>query len=146
MMIFERFPRLLRSIVLVVCCLILALPVAQALAQTNGTQQEDPSFLEIKTQAEQDAKQDVSGFGYGVGGFFCGIFGWLFATLSNADAPASRLIGKSPTYVSIYVESYKSKAKSIKTTAACIGWGIGTVASIAIIAASGGFEKKTTTY
>ena len=144
MQILQYHPVIVRPMIFIICLMLLLVPIAQVLAQTAGTQQE-PSYLEVKTQAEADAKQDTSGIGYGFGGFFCGIFGWLFAMLISPDVPTARLIGKSPSYVAIYTESYKSKAKSIRTSAACIGWGIGAAVSLAILAATGGFEGKKTT-
>jgi hypothetical protein len=125
-----------KSLIVVLCCLMIATPISQALAQEMT--QQDPSAEIIMAQAEADAQEDVSGTVYGIGGFLCGIFGWLAATLSSPDVPAARLVGKSSNYVSIYTEAYKSKAKSIRTTAACTGWAIGSAISLIVLAAGGG--------
>lgn len=132
-------PKTQMPFVVLLCALLIAAPISQALAQEQESQQE-PSEAETIQQAETDARADQSGFGYGVGGFLCGIFGWLFATLSSPDVPAARLVGKSSNYVVVYSEAYKSKAKSIRTRAACTGWGIGALATVAIFAATGGLS------
>ena len=126
-----------KLLIVVLCGLLIATPVSQVFAQELMAQQ-DPSAELIMAQAEADAQTDVNGMVYGVGGFLCGIFGWLAATLSSPDVPAARLIGKSSNYVSIYSQAYKDKAKSIRTSAACTGWAIGAAVSLVIFAAGGG--------
>lgn len=120
--------------------LLVAIPLTGALAQQQTTPQE-PSAADIIRQAESDADADESGTIYGVGGFLCGIFGWLLATLSSPDVPAARLVGKSSNYVVMYSDAYKRKAKSNRTNAACIGWGIGSAVSLAIILSSSSSSK-----
>ncbi|MBI3194993.1 MAG: hypothetical protein HYZ34_11105 [Ignavibacteriae bacterium] len=129
-----------KLLIVFLCCLMIATPVSRVFAQEM--MQQDPSAEIIMAQAEADAQEDVSGAVYGIGGFLCGIFGWLAATLSSPEVPAVRLIGKSSNYVSIYSEAYKSKAKSIRTTAACTGWAIGAAVSLIIFAAGGGATSK----
>lgn len=84
-------------------------------------------------QASADAKDGHSGMGYGIGGFFCGVFGLIFAYSSNPRVPADKLLGKSPDYVSTYTRCYKQEAKSKNIRASLFGWGIGTVVALAVI-------------
>lgn len=132
MSLIYNYSRLLKVFTILLCFMMFVTPIINVLAQTK-TMNQEPSYAEIQAQAEADAREDESGVGYGIGGFFCGIFGWLFAQLSSPDVPATRLIGKSANYVAIYAEAYKRKAKSVRTTAACIGWAIGSTVSLIII-------------
>lgn len=132
MLSIYNYSKLFKAITVLLCFMMFVTPIINVFAQTNTVNQE-PSYAQIQATAEADAREDESGIGYGIGGFFCGIFGWLFAQVSSPDVPASRLIGKSTNYVAVYAEAYKRKAKSIRTTAACIGWAIGSTVSLIIM-------------
>ncbi|GEM_PF-2331638 len=123
--------RFLAPLVFLLSFLILTIPVTQALAQAQTTNQE-LSAEQIIAIAEADASEDTNATIYGLGGFCCGIFGWLFAMLSKPDVPSARLVGKSADYVTVYSNAYRNKVKSLRTHAACVGWAIGTTVSIVV--------------
>lgn len=102
--------------------MIISSPIGNLFGQTKTIEAQAQSYKEIILQAEADAREYESGIVYGIGGFCFGLLGWIFAMESRPDVPASRLIGKSPNEAAIYAEAYKRKVKSIRKTAACIGW------------------------
>jgi len=118
---------LTKIIAIILCFNLFTLPIFVQAIETNSiTIQEEEEDLEmVCVKAETDAEEDENGaLGYGIGGFLCGLFGWLFATISKPKAPAARLVGKSENYVAIYSDCYEKKAKKIRTGAACTGWSI----------------------
>jgi hypothetical protein len=116
--------------------LMLVQPIAAQ--DTNTDKEKKTDYSQVCEQAKHDASDDEgSGLGYGAGGFLCGIFGWLFAELSSPRAPSAQLIGKDANYVRAYTSCYEKKAKSIRRTAACVGWAISVPVSYLIITASG---------
>lgn len=141
MLLFSSNSFFSKMLIIVLCGLLIATPISQTFAQELMAQI-DPSAEKIMQEAEADAHADVSGTVFGIGGFFCGIFGWLAATLISPDVPSARLIGKSSNYVSIYTQAYKDKVKSIRTTAACTGWVLGSAVSVLILTSSGGLNTK----
>ena len=108
-------------------------------AADQGTTSE---IVQACDQAVADAKSGHSGAGYGVGGFFCGVFGLIFAFSSNPQVPVEKLLGKSPDYVSTYTRCYKQEAKSKNVRASLIGWGLGVVAAVIIIVATADEETN----
>jgi len=135
---------LIKMIAIVLSFNLFALPILLQAVETNSiiVQQEEEDYQMICATAEADAEEDEGGAtGYGIGGFLCGIFGWLFATISKPKPPASRLVGKSETYVAAYSDCYEAKAKSIRTHAACMGWVAGAVVSLLILSLGGTSTK-----
>lgn len=88
------------------------------------------SFADVRSEAIRDAESDVSSGGWFAAGFLCGVFGWLFAYLSDSHAPASRFIGKNSDYVLMYSSEYENKVKNIKTSKSLVGCLVGTVVGI----------------
>ena len=76
-------------------------------------------------KAELDAKRDVelsirSGSWF-VFGFFCGGIGVLSAYLTSPSPDPTRLVGKSPYYVDVYVQIYESVAKKRRLKSSVLG-------------------------
>lgn len=107
----------------------------------KATTSASASYVDARTDAAHDAESDISAGGWFAAGFLCGVFGWLFAYLSDSKPPVSRLMGKDSDYVLAYSSEYESKAKGIKTSKSLIGCLVGSVVSIiiqvAIISSSG---------
>lgn len=141
-----------KTISVLICLLLLCIPIV-SMAQSGGDSEKLGS-VEIKEIAEQDAvsggdseklgtveiiiiaEQDAvtdagDAFGYKAGGFFCGIFGWIFALSSNCQPPAYRMIGKDADYIYVYASAYSKKVKNIRIKAACSGWLLGAAVSLA---------------
>ena len=91
--------------------------------------QEDSMKLKIKVVAERDAEADgkqllwVGGtFLLGlVGSCVLGSVGLLGAALYQPAPPASRLLGKSPGYITVYTEAYRAKIQEIQVRSAVLG-------------------------
>ena len=108
-----------------VLTIILLLVCQAAIAET--------SVIEQATQdAERDAKQEFSVLPWIGSGFACSIFGVGFAYLSSPRVPASRLIGKSPVYISVYSLVFKENTKRKRLRAAMIGCVAGSILNSAI--------------
>ncbi|GBD94631.1 hypothetical protein BMS3Abin05_02242 [bacterium BMS3Abin05] len=75
-------------------------------------------------QAEQDAAMNTNGTLWFAAGCLGGIVGLLVAYAIQPNPPASKLVGKSPTYVATYTDCYRSKAKNIQTHKALLGCGV----------------------
>lgn len=144
---FKTFPGWIKLVALTLSFNLLVVPLMAQAAENNSLpQDQELSYEQICAQAEEDATKDEGGaIGYGIGGFLCGIVGYLIASASKTQVPAARLVGKDSNYAQAYTACYEKKAKSIRTKAACTGWVIGAVVSIVYLAASGGFETETTT-
>ena len=142
MVSYRIFPLWIRTLSLLICISVLALPI-MVQAQINDSmaqQQEEQDYQMICAQAEEDAQRDEGGAtGYMLGGCLCGVFGFLIAYGSSPKAPSDRLVGKDPNYVHAYSKCYEQKAKKIRTSAACTGWLVGSAVSFAILF-SGGTE------
>lgn len=85
------------------------------------------TYADARADAERDVESDISGGGWFAAGFLCGVFGWLFAYLSDSKPPVSRIMGKDSDYVLAYSSEYESKAKGVKTSKSLIGCLVGTV-------------------
>lgn len=150
MLTFKTFPLWIKAISLILCFNLLALPVLAQAAENsaiNQDQQQELDYARICAQAEADAEKDEGGaIAFGIGGFLCGVIGFLIAYASTPKAPAERLVGKDPNYVQAYSTCYEKKAKSIRTKAACTGWSMAVLVGVIYVAASGGFSAETTEY
>jgi hypothetical protein len=100
---------------------------AAAPAKSSNT-----TYADARTDAQRDVESDISGGGWFAAGFLCGVFGWLFAYLSDSKPPVSRIMGKDSDYVLAYSSEYESAAKSVKTSKSLIGCLVGTVVSIVV--------------
>ena len=95
----------------------------QAIAQQRTT------FTNARTAAEYDAEDDVNTAVWLAAGGILGIAGNLplgaiaigGAYVYQPVPPAERLLGKSAEYVTIYTDTYKAKARSLRLSAAAKG-------------------------
>lgn len=74
-------------------------------------------------QAEQDATMDTNGTLWFAAGCLGGVIGLLAAYAIQPNPPASKLVGKSPSYVATYTDCYRAKAKNIQSHKALLGCG-----------------------
>ena len=100
--------------------------------KTSTSAKSTSSYADARADAERDVESDVSAGGWFAAGFLCGVFGWLFAYLSDSKPPVSRIMGKDSDYVLAYSSEYESKAKGVKTSKSMIGCLVGAVVSIVI--------------
>ena len=128
--------RTICSLILVVA-LIFGLPFISVTAETaaNSSQTELEVLRKIAADAENDADKDAnadgclwfcSGFSLALGG------GCLLGTLSLIPSysyrpapPLTRLAGKSPEYIAIYIDTYKEQRRSAAASAAIVGCTLG---------------------
>lgn len=132
---FKALAALLSLLVVVTPMAALAQEIETPVVQdtTAVTDEASTAYLQIKQQAEADAEADAHSGGYGVAGFFCGIFGWIFALASNPEVPGERVVGKSSSYMAVYADVYKDAVRSKNIRAACTGWGIGAAISVSVM-------------
>ena len=108
--------------------------------QESGTKVNQPAEVLIvhpaeALQAGQDAAADVNEFFWFGGNFLlssvgCCIFGTagvLTAYLYKPPPPASRLLGKSPEYISLYLDTYQDAARFRRVVPATLGYLTGSV-------------------
>ncbi|MCG9133538.1 hypothetical protein J5I95_17845 [Candidatus Poribacteria bacterium] len=103
------------------------------IATANGSQAELEVLKQITAVAKHDADADedgclwfCSGFSLALGG------GCLLGSLSlissysyRPSPPLSRLVGKSPEYISVYIDTYKEQRRSVASSAAIVGCALG---------------------
>ena len=103
-------------------------------------------MAEARVDAERDAKTDVNGTLWLGAGCLFNWVGVAAAYLTNPSSPpASRLIGKSPEYVSAYTDAYKAKGKSIQTSKAWLGLLVNVAAIVVISALSAAAAESNDT-
>ena len=104
--------------------------------------QEDQWKLEARVAAEQDAEANTNQVVWIGGNFLLGLAGGcVFGSIGLAGAmlyeptpSISRLIGKSPEYISAYEDAYKAKARDLQIRSAFIGCLGGSVVSGCVLA------------
>lgn len=84
---------------------------------------------QAEADARRDVSQDVSAISWGIGGFFCNVCAVAYVYISKPQVPASRLVGKSPEYVSFYTDTYNREVRKKRGQAAMIGCLAGTIFS-----------------
>lgn len=84
-------------------------------------QQLQPTSADADLKAEQDAESDAKKVSWFFIGFFGNIIGILIASIYEPAPPASRLLEKSPEYVALYTDRYRSKSRSIQIRQSVIG-------------------------
>ena len=115
--------------------LILGLAFIFGLPLISNTQTELEVLKQVAAAAEKDAESDAdadgclwfcSGFSLALGG------GCLLGALSLVPAysyrpspPLTRLVGKPPEYISVYVDTYKEQRRSTAASAAIVGCTLG---------------------
>jgi hypothetical protein len=124
-----------------IAILILVNPMLLSAFVPLMQQMGEEAMADIQVKAINDAKADEgSATGYAFAGFFCGIFGWIFAKASNVSIPSERLVGKSEKYVQVYSAQYKGQIKKIRSRAACNGWAagvaVGSIVNLVVLAGS----------
>ena len=136
----KRSTVFVKMIALTLSIMLFAAPLmAQSIDNAAVAQSQELDFEMIRVQAEADAQADAGGaIGYAVGGFLCGIFGWILAATSSVKVPADRVLGKEPGYVMAYSDVYESKVKSIRKKSACTGWVLGSTISLLMMSTSSG--------
>lgn len=96
-----------------------------ATAMSQGTTSQGQ--LKVQQQAVFDANLDVgqhvSAANWFLAGVGCGVITFAYAIVDTPQVPTTRLLGKSPDYVTIYTVEYRSKAKTKRITNSCLGWG-----------------------
>ena len=99
------------------------------LAQQNSVQ------VEAVAAAEQDAQNDVNTSLWVLAGCLGCVVGLGAAYGVEPSPPATRLLGKSPEYVTFYTDAYKEKAKRLQTDSA-VGGCVLTTLIVVILAAT----------
>jgi hypothetical protein len=82
-------------------------------------------------EATQDAQADNNGVLWFFAGCLLGLIGVVIALVAEPTPPAARLMGKSPEYLAIYTQTYKSEGKSAQLRSAL--WGLGTAVVVVVI-------------
>ena len=84
------------------------------------------------SRAKMDAKSDVNGTMWALGGCLFGLLGVGAAYVIESNPPTSRLVGKPSEYVAYYTDCYRDEAKRVKTKNAWYGCIIGTALAVAV--------------
>lgn len=82
-------------------------------------------------EAVNDAHADTNGTLWFFAGCLLGVIGILIAYVSEPSPPPARLMGKSPEYLAIYTNTYKSEARSAQGRAAI--WGTLTAVGVVVV-------------
>ena len=111
-MLFRVFSYLMVLLLFSMPCLTLA-------QQTNDAAQ-------AIADATRDAKNPQNGYVWFPAGCLLGVVGILIAAVYSPPPPATRLLGKSPEYITYYTETYQNVAKDDQVTEATLGCLLGT--------------------
>ncbi len=82
-------------------------------------------------EATQDAQADENGTLWFFAGCILGLIGVVIAAVAEPSPPPARLMGKSPEYLAIYTQTYKSEGKSAQLRSSL--WGIGTTVVVFVV-------------
>ena len=105
---------------------------------SNRNYREDSSkaIYDAERAAENDANKTM----WFAMGCLLGPIGWLIAEAGSPAPNASHLVGKSPEYVALYTDAYRSKIKKSRSGATMngclIGTGVSTVLYLLLVAAA----------
>jgi hypothetical protein len=83
-------------------------------------------------EATQDAQADENGVLWFFAGCLLGVIGIVIAAVADPSLPPARLMGKSPEYLAIYTQTYKSEAHSAQLRSSLWGFGTAIVVIVAI--------------
>ena len=131
-----------------VCLLIFAGMLTFGLPFVSTAQTELEVLRQVADTAENDAESDgdgdgclwfCSGFSLALGGgCLLGSLGLVPAYSYQPSPPLSRLVGKPPEYISVYVDTYKEQRRSTAASAAIVGCTLGaaTAGCLALVGVS----------
>jgi hypothetical protein len=110
-------------------------PVLPDLAQAqysapSSTPDSSEELANACLQGRSDAEHNVSGVWFFAG--CMGAVGILIAYLVEPTPPAAQMLGKSPQYVAMYTDCYKSAGKSAQGKKAITGCLVMTAAEVAL--------------
>lgn len=91
-------------------------------ATISHTTQEADIVVQAINDARKDAEKDISKTAWFFTGCVLSLFGYALALSSYSEIPIERFMGKSPEYVTIYIEEYHRKSRSLKSDSAFLGW------------------------
>lgn len=109
-----------------VLALLMALLTFSAPFGTIAQQQETSEAIQAKMAAKQDAASDVNSMLWFGSGFLCGIFAVGGAAIYKPSIDPVRLIGKSPSYITVYNHTYNAEARNkqlLSSSMGCLTWG-----------------------
>ncbi len=78
-------------------------------------------------EATQDAQADENGAIWFFAGCLLGLIGVIIAYVAEPTPPPARLMGKSPEYLAVYMQTYRSEGRSAQLRSSL--WGVGTPSS-----------------
>ena len=81
-------------------------------------------------EATQDAQADENGALWFFAGCLLGLIGVVIAAVAEPTPPPARLMGKSPEYLAVYTQTYKSEGKSAQLRSSL--WGVGTALVVVV--------------
>jgi hypothetical protein len=82
-------------------------------------------------EATQDAQADENAALWFFAGCLLGVIGVIIAYVAEPTPPVARLMGKSPAYLAIYTQTYKSEGRSAQVRASLFG--IGTLVALTVV-------------
>ena len=82
-------------------------------------------------EGTQDAQADENAAGWFIVGCLLGLIGVVIAYAVEPTPPPSRLMGKSPEYLTIYMQTYRSEGRSAQVRSALFG--IGTLIVLGVV-------------
>ena len=99
--------------------------------------------VKVRLEAEIDARANTNSGLWFLAGFLGGIIGVAIAYIYEPSPPAVKLLGKSPEYVAVYIDAYRSAARKMQARWAwtgCLAWAA-TYSLIVLLT-----EMETTSY
>jgi hypothetical protein len=82
-------------------------------------------------EATQDAQADTNGVLWFFAGCLLGLIGVVIAAVADPTPPPARMMGKSPEYLAVYTNTYKSVGHSAQLHSAL--WGLGTAVVVVVV-------------
>jgi hypothetical protein len=82
-------------------------------------------------EATQDAQADNNAVLWFFAGCLLGLIGVIIAAVADPSPPAARMMGKSPEYLAVYTNTYRSVGHSAQLHSAL--WGLGTVLILYVV-------------
>jgi len=82
-------------------------------------------------EGAQDARADENGTLWFFAGCLLGLIGVVIAVVAEPTPPPARMMGKSPDYLTIYTQAYRSEGKSAQLRSSL--WGLGTAVVVGVV-------------